>query len=44
MANLLTPGIIMRLWAGGVQREEPLGVQKGTRDILRKSQAEPTAL
>lgn len=44
MANLLTPGIIVRLWAGRGQREEPLGVQKGTRDIPRKSQAEQTAL
>lgn len=40
MAN----GTIVRLWAGGGQREETLGVQKETRDVPRKSQAEQTAL
>ena len=33
MANLLTPGIIMRLWTRRGQREETLGVQKETGDI-----------
>lgn len=41
----MTPGaVIVRLWAGGGQREETPGVQKETRDILGKSQAEQTAL
>lgn len=42
---MMTPGaVIVRLWAGGGQREETLGVRKEARDIPGKAQAEQTAL